>query len=366
MGSGVSGLNQEQWDQVKGDADANELMNVLPAVYIKSVAEGLDKKEMVKELQRAISQSLLGDEEAQAVNQNDAKDPKEASTAIAPTDEKGATPIAPENPSSVPTTIKIAEEEVPVSGEPNVDVGKCLTAKIFTDWIQNLDKIFKVGHIHFQSLDMFGKKVGFIKMKADIVNRQTGQFVPGIAFLRGGAISILVVITCGDKDYVVLTVQARVPVSGNPVELPAGMLDGSQNFAGKAAEELKEEVGISITSDKLLNLGKLAWNHERGMFPSPGGCDEFINLYLYKTKMEQSELDDLSGRLTGNLLEGETIKLKVIPYADLWKESNDAKSLCSVALYDRMKDMIDSEYGHIWDPTRPKPQTQQETATATS
>jgi ADP-sugar diphosphatase len=48
-------------------------------------------------------------------------------------------------------------------------------------------------------------------------------------------------------DQVIFTLQPRVPVPAFQFpELPAGMLDGSGQFAGKAAEEIKEETGQSL------------------------------------------------------------------------------------------------------------------------
>ena len=43
------------------------------------------------------------------------------------------------------------------------------------------------------------------------------------------------------------------------VEIPAGMLDGESNFVGVAAKELKEETGIEITAEKLINMTRLAY-----------------------------------------------------------------------------------------------------------
>jgi hypothetical protein len=48
--------------------------------------------------------------------------------------------------------------------------------------------------VNIQSVDMFGPRIGFIKLKADITNK-AGQFCPGICFLRGGAVAVLVILT---------------------------------------------------------------------------------------------------------------------------------------------------------------------------
>ena len=47
------------------------------------------------------------------------------------------------------------------------------------------------------------------------------------------------------EKHVLLTVQPRVPAASLAFsELPAGMVDDSGTFAGTAAREIKEELGI--------------------------------------------------------------------------------------------------------------------------
>lgn len=63
--------------------------------------------------------------------------------------------------------------------------------------------------------------------------------------------TLQVVLECDEKEYTILTIQSRVPIADAAfAEIPAGMLDGSGNFAGIAAKELKEETGIVIEESK--------------------------------------------------------------------------------------------------------------------
>ena len=48
--------------------------------------------------------------------------------------------------------------------------------------------------------------------------------------------------------------------------------------------------------------------------------------------MQEVEIKELEGRLTGNLEENEKITLKIIPIEELYK-INDAKTLSALALY---------------------------------
>ncbi len=76
--------------------------------------------------------------------------------------------------------------------------------------------------------------------------------VPGIVFMRGGAVSILPILQCDGQRHVLLCRQPRLPVGlAQFPEIPAGMLDGSGKFSGVAAKELEEETGIVIRDDQV-------------------------------------------------------------------------------------------------------------------
>jgi len=47
-------------------------------------------------------------------------------------------------------------------------------------------------------------------------------------------------------------------------------------------------------------------------------------------------LEALEGRVTGCVEEGEQIRVRVIPLADLWRTAPDAKSLAAVLLYEKL------------------------------
>ena len=50
-----------------------------------------------------------------------------------------------------------------------------------------------------------------------------------------------------DEKHVVLTIQPRIAAASLAFpELPAGMVDDSGTFAGAAAKEIKEELGLLI------------------------------------------------------------------------------------------------------------------------
>lgn len=227
----------------------------------------------------------------------------------------------------------IMQEAITYTAEAGIDIEKVKGTKAYQDWLASLDtKRFTVKGVHLQSVDMFGPKVGFMKFKADAVDASTGKFVPGIVFMRGGSVGMLVVLVCEGKEYAVLTVQPRIATgSFGFEELPAGMLDGSGNFAGVAAKEIEEELGMKIPSEALISLSEPA-GHDRGFFVSPGGTDETLRLFYYRKDVTADELAAMNGKCTGLLEEGEQITLKIVPLDDLITIP-DGKTVVAYALY---------------------------------
>lgn len=87
----------------------------------------------------------------------------------------------------------------------------------------------------------------------------------------------------GEKDRILLTLQPRIPIPHLSFpELPAGMLDGSGNFAGTAAKEIKEETGLEIKEDELVDMTHMAYGNKwKGVYPSAGGSGIYIHLYFF-------------------------------------------------------------------------------------
>ncbi len=228
---------------------------------------------------------------------------------------------------------------IPVTAEAGIDIAVAVKAKPFTDWLAQVDRTrFNLRSVCFQSVDMFGPRVGFIKFKCDVVD-STGRFIPGVIFARGGAVAILAVVRCEGKEYAVMTVQPRLATgSFEFCEVMAGMLDGSGHFAGVAAKELKEEAEIELSADDLTDLGALA-GFKDGIYLSPGACEETIRIFAFFREMSREQLDQLQGRCTGALEEGEQIILRVVPLEQLLSV-NDAKTIVAYALFMRFRDHV--------------------------
>ena len=131
-------------------------------------------------------------------------------------------------------------------------------------------------------------------------------------------------------------------------ELPAGMLDDSGTFSGGAAKEISEETGLEIPASELINMTELALpssvdedseeHLQQGVYPSPGGSDEFISIFLWQKRIPRDQLKEWRGKLTGLRSEGEKITLMLARLEDLWKVgARDGKTLAAWALYEGLK-----------------------------
>ncbi|KAL9112834.1 MAG: hypothetical protein Q9227_002911 [Pyrenula ochraceoflavens] len=256
---------------------------------------------------------------------------------------------------------------VPVTLTDDLEKDKLLTFPAFRTWLSTIqhslalqadpqhvfhESPYQLRSIKIQACDYFGGgRIGFLKMKAEVTNDK-GEWLPGGIFLRGGSVGMLLVLSpkgFKDEKYTILTVQPRIAAGSLAfVEIPAGMLDDSGTFAGKAAEEIKEEVGLEVPQSELVDMTALAMeanttdageeNLQKAVYPSSGGSDEFVPLLLWEKEMERKEIEQLKGKLTGLRDHGEKITLHLCPLQDMWKAgARDGKTLAAFALYNGLK-----------------------------
>ena len=236
-----------------------------------------------------------------------------------------------------------------LSSVPPVALAAALACRPFREWAASLDSRFTFVSLTIQSVDFFGPRVGFVKLIAEA--SWCGTRVPGVIFLRGGAVSVLPLLSCGGERWVVCARQPRLAVGGDFLELPAGMIDDAGSFVGVAAKEMEEETGIVIDPHQLIDLTSLALNTvndndqsppqtpgnpRRGLYPSVGACDEFLRLFFFQKTVAADELQALHGKLTGSKDENEQITLQLVRYEDLWRATVDAKTLASVFLLEKL------------------------------
>jgi ADP-sugar diphosphatase len=122
------------------------------------------------------------------------------------------------------------------------------------------------------------------------------------------------------------------------------MLDGD-TFSGGAAKEIEEETGLKVQASELIDLTALTVPEnadgellQNGIYPSPGGCDEYIPLFLYQKRIPRVQMQEFQGKVTGSRDHGEKITLKLVPLEKLWREgARDGKTLAAWALYSGLK-----------------------------
>ncbi|KAG7139149.1 Nudix hydrolase 14 like protein [Verticillium longisporum] len=284
------------------------------------------------------------------------------------------------------STITLQDHGIPVTLPDGLSQEQLLSFKPFNTWVSTLAASlalqsrtpshpfhaspYRLHAITVQAYDLFGPhRVGFLKAVADVSNAE-GASLPAAVFLRGPSVAMLVTLVPddaapdSDERYALLTVQPRVAAGSLAfVELPAGMVDDEGSFAGVAAKEIREELGMDIRAEQLTCLSALAAEldaeeqtrqpgpeqaqHHRGdrdenlpraMYPSAGGCDEHITIYSHERRVPRAQLEAWSGKLTGLRDEGEKITLKLVPFAQLWRAgARDAKCLAALALYEGLK-----------------------------
>lgn len=258
---------------------------------------------------------------------------------------------------------------VPVNLTEELSKDQLLAFPAFKTWLSTLESSldlqkqdshsfhsapYKLRSITVQSCDFFaGGRLGFVKLRAEVSN-DAGEKLPGSVFLRGGSVAMLLILQPEDakdtsEEYVILTVQPRIPAGSLAfVELPAGMLDDNGTFTGAAAKEIKEETGLEIREEDLVDMTKLVNQRADGVtneeelqeavYPSPGGSDEFIPVFLLRKRMSRNEIEGLKGKLTGLRPQGENITLQLCRLDQLWKVgARDGKTLAAIALYEGLR-----------------------------
>ena len=180
----------------------------------------------------------------------------------------------------------------------------------FIQWYSSQDSRFKYSKIIIDKVTMFGPNPGLMHVTTEVTFN--GVKATRVCFIRGGAVGVLFKIRSKEtgKDYVIYVRQPRNAVGKcDLMEIPAGMMDGATGTLkanGVAVKEIKEETGIEILKDDLIFLGS--------GYPSPGGCDEEIGLYLVSLAANDDFIMDLAGKHTGEIGSDEQITLGIAEY----------------------------------------------------
>lgn len=214
-----------------------------------------------------------------------------------------------------------------------------LQSPLWRGWLSRIQAQFVVQAVHFSSADIIsrhGQKTPlFIKLKATATDLE-GKPQHGITVLRGGAVGVLVVLRCEGKPYLLLVDQPRFPLAERHcLEIPAGILDWSDNPVEIALAELREEAQIEARADELVDL--TAWwdADSTGFAASCGLLDETIRLYAVERTVSADELRAHDGREQNYQDEHEWIQTVVLPYEEAARRFRDGKCFVALFLYER-------------------------------
>src|SRR3989344_1342346 len=206
------------------------------------------------------------------------------------------------------------------------------------NWFPDIDPRFDLEDIGVQavSVDHRGKgNVRFVTVDVDFKNHK-GVSQTNTIFMRGASVVVLPVLLCNGVKYTILANQPRLAtgIYAFP-ELPAGTLEGNEPVKSRVIKEIEEELGVRIRLEDLLDLTQTIYEDKwKGVYTSPGACDEYLRIFLWVHEVSPDELRSFIGRNTGLQEEGGEIVLSVVRLYELPFYAPDAKSLSAFALYE--------------------------------
>ena len=236
-----------------------------------------------------------------------------------------------------------------IPGYPHIE--KSMTALTlapkFVNWLTKVlaKKEMNISAVTVTDIDWFApkptpNKLGFVKYTLGATDPKTDRKIPStIIFGRGNSVAVLIIVKVlypqqdyliKDKQYVLLCEQMRAPIGQKMKEICAGMMDSEGNIASVALKEVQEETGFIINHiDELIPLQKI--------IPSPGACDEEIELYAWITAISLREFEEKKRKIYGNKSENEEIQLSFMELNDYINGgaelTGDVKGECAISRY---------------------------------
>jgi 8-oxo-dGTP pyrophosphatase MutT (NUDIX family) len=170
----------------------------------------------------------------------------------------------------------------------------------------------------------------FALCKADVATPK-GNKLPPIVLIRGNVVVIVPLAKNRDtgEQRFITVVQHRIGSGGmEGIEFPAGMMDRKvSDPIGVALDELGEETGIHIAASDLFPL------HDTILYSSPGLQDEGVFYYGCVLEMADAEYRSLEGRKTGEVSEGESIRVSLKTGEEIKQLTNAAQVLLGLFLF---------------------------------
>jgi 8-oxo-dGTP pyrophosphatase MutT (NUDIX family) len=157
-----------------------------------------------------------------------------------------------------------------------------------------------------------------------------GDKIPPICFIKGEVVCICIVLI--DKEtkekYLLLVKQRRIAEGGFTFEHPAGMVDGTKSPLEIAVMEVKEETGIVVSENDLIDLSP-----NKRLFPSTGTSDEAMYFYFCEITLDKKEIEAFENKEMGTEYEFERITTHVYPFVEAHQKINNSNGLLLNYLY---------------------------------
>ncbi len=157
-----------------------------------------------------------------------------------------------------------------------------------------------------------------------------GDKIPPICFIKGEVVCVCIVLI--DKEtkekYLLLVKQRRIAEGGFTYEHPAGMVDSTKTPLEIAVMEVKEETGIIVTENDLIDLSP-----NKRLFPSTGTSDEAMYFYFCEIELDKTEIESFENKQMGTEYEFERITTHVYPFVEGHRKINNSNGLLLNYLY---------------------------------
>lgn len=210
-------------------------------------------------------------------------------------------------------------------------------------WQQEL----RANQVQIQSIDEIytrrGKDGNVLHslVKLDARDADGSPLAP-LCFIKGSAVSILVVLIDEEKNdkFVLLVRQRRVCNGSLTYEHPAGMIEDGESPLEVAVRELKEETGLEVSAEEVIQLGPKPW------FSATSTSDEALYFFYCERRMPGPEIWALDGKQTGEAAENEQTKLQVVTFPEAHQLVSNLHGIMghflylqTVGDYDTLKDL---------------------------
>ncbi|GAB4023348.1 NUDIX hydrolase [Spirosoma koreense] len=144
-------------------------------------------------------------------------------------------------------------------------------------------------------------------------NSPEGSSLHPICFLKGNAVSILVVLLAEEtgEKYVLLVRQRRICDGSQTYEHPAGMIDENDPSPHDVAvRELGEETKLAVKPEEVKPL------FDKPLYSATSTSDEALHFFYLERRMALADIKAIDGQQTGKESENEHTSLRIVTFPE--------------------------------------------------